>query len=61
MIDEDEQEFKAAVECHICGQKYGNKMFVLGTIAISLDSTGDLLIKIATSNSGLTQRSLRFL
>ena len=25
MWDEDEQEFKAAEECHICGQKYGNR------------------------------------
>ena len=24
MSDEDEQEFKAAEECHICGQKYGD-------------------------------------
>ena len=24
MPDDDEQEFKTAEECHICGQKYGN-------------------------------------
>ena len=24
MSDEDEREIKAAEECHICGQKYGN-------------------------------------
>lgn len=25
LTDEDEQEFKTAEECHICGQKYSDK------------------------------------
>ena len=45
MSDEDEQEFKAAEECHICGQKYGNTDIRVRDHCTSLGSTTEALTR----------------
>ena len=48
MTNKDEQNFKKADECHICGKNILIKIVVLVTIVISLENLEAQLIKIAT-------------
>ena len=48
MTEVDEQHFKTMDGCHICGEKYTDKIYALETIATSLENSGAQLTKSAT-------------
>ena len=48
ITEDDEQHFKTMDGCHICGEKYTDKMCALETIATSLGNSGVQLTKSVT-------------
>ena len=48
MTEVDEQNFKTINGCHICGEKYTDKMCALETIATSLENSKTQLTKSVT-------------
>ena len=48
MTEDDEQRFRTMDGCHICGNKYTDKVCALETIATSLESLEAQLTKSVT-------------